>query len=228
MGHTGDVTHPVWPLFDLRVRTQRLELRYVDDELACALALLAAQGVHDPASMPFSIPWTDVEPPQQQLNTMQFYWRSRAELSPSAWNINLAVIVGGEVVGSTALIAHDFPILRQFETGSWLGRAHQGRGLGKEMRAASLQLGFAGFGARWATTGAWADNGPSLGVTHALGYEPQGSRRSVRRGAGATMLGYEMSRERWQASVRRDDIVLDGVEPCLPILGMPEPGLASS
>jgi RimJ/RimL family protein N-acetyltransferase len=219
MGHTGDVTHPVWPLFDLRVRTPRLELRYVDDELACSLALLAAQGVHDPASMPFGVAWTDVEPPQQQLNTMQFYWRCRAELSPSDWNINFAVIVGGEVVGTTALIAHDFPILCQFETGSWLGRAHQGRGLGKEMRVASLQLGFAGLDALWATTGAWADNGPSLGVTNALGYEPQGSRRSVRRGAGATMLGYEMSRERWQASVRRDDIALDGVEPCLSLLG---------
>lgn len=219
MGHTGDVTHPVWPLFDLRVHTPRLELRYIDDELACSLAMLAAQGVHDPASMPFGIPWTDVEPPRQQLNTMRFYWRSRAELSASEWNINLAVIVGGEVVGSTALIAHDFPILLQFETGSWLGRAHQGRGLGKEMRVASLQLGFAGLGARWATTGAWSDNGPSLGVTRSLGYEPQGSRRSVRRGAGATMLGYEMSREQWQASVRRDDIVLDGVEPCLSLLG---------
>jgi hypothetical protein len=68
------MTHPIWPLFDLRVVTPRLELRYIDDELATALSTLAARGVHDPGFMPFSIPWTEVEPPLQQRNTMQYYW----------------------------------------------------------------------------------------------------------------------------------------------------------
>jgi hypothetical protein len=38
-------------------------------------------------------------------------------------------------------------MLREFESGSWLGREHQGRGLGKEMREATLHLGFEGLGA---------------------------------------------------------------------------------
>ena len=98
--------HPVWPLFDLRVTTPRLELRFVDDQLALELAELAAKGVHDPAFMPFLMPWTDVESPQQQRNTMQFYWRCRAEWSPAAWHLTLAVIVDGEVVGTTGATAH--------------------------------------------------------------------------------------------------------------------------
>ncbi|CAB4586671.1 MAG: hypothetical protein F2534_17845 [Actinobacteria bacterium] len=55
------MTHPVWPLFDLRVTTPRLELRYVDDDLALELAELATRGVHDPEYMPFVVEWTDIE-----------------------------------------------------------------------------------------------------------------------------------------------------------------------
>ena len=102
------MTHPVWPLFDLRVTTPRLELRYVDDELALALAELAARGVHDRDFMPFTVAWTDVEPPQLEVNTMQYYWRCRAEWSPTSWNLNLAVVVDGTVVGTTGAMAHDF------------------------------------------------------------------------------------------------------------------------
>src|SRR4051812_11182861 len=47
-----------WPLFGLRVCTPRLELRYVDDELARALAELAIDGIHPPDTMPFNVPWS--------------------------------------------------------------------------------------------------------------------------------------------------------------------------
>lgn len=43
-----------WPLFDLQVVTPQIVLRYVSDELGAALATLAAKGIHDPATMPFS------------------------------------------------------------------------------------------------------------------------------------------------------------------------------
>ena len=170
------MTHPVWPLFDLQVRTPRLELRYIDDEMATELALLAAKGIHPPDFMPFAMPWSEEPSPLLERNTMQFYWRCRAELSPAKWNIPLAVLVEGAVVGTTGLITHDFQVLRTFETGSWLGREHQGAGIGKEMRIATLHLGFLGFGAQRATTGAWEDNGPSLGVTNSLGYVANGHR----------------------------------------------------
>ena len=51
--------HPYWPLFDLVVHTPRLTLRYLDDECAVAMAALAGRGIHDPAYMPFAMPWSD-------------------------------------------------------------------------------------------------------------------------------------------------------------------------
>lgn len=218
------MSHPVWPLFDLRIRTPRLEVRYVDDELCTELALLAARGIHDPEFMPFATPWSDAPSPELERNALQFQWRVRAETTPNHWNLNFATIVDGAVIGTTSLIADQFPILRQFETGSWLGREFQGKGFGKEMRIATLQLGFEGFFAEFATTGAYHDNGPSLGVTHSLGYAEAGRRRVVRRDAAAEMIGFHMPRSHWQQHVRRDDIELSGVEAARELLGISVPG----
>jgi len=214
------MAHPIWPLFDLRVATPRLELRYVDDELCTELALLALQGVHDPGYMPFSVPWTDAESPALERGALQYYWRCRADTAPASWSIPFAVLVDGEVVGTTSLLANEFPVLRQFETGSWLGRAHQGKGIGKEMRVAALHLGFAGLGAEWAVTAAFDDNAPSLGVTNSLGYREQGRRRAVRRNEPSTLIGYEMTRAHFEEQLQRDDITLHGVEDCLQLLGL--------
>ncbi len=214
------MAHPIWPFYDLIIRTPRLELRYIDDEMATALSLLAAQGVHDPGFMPFAFEWTDVESPQLERNTMQFYWRCRAELSPAAWVLNFAVVADGEVVGTTGLITSQFATTRTFETGSWLGREFQGRGIGKEMRLATLQLGFEGFDAVAVTTVAFEDNGPSLGVTRSLGYQPNGTSVKVRRGEPAASLHFRLTRDNFETNLRRNDIELHGVQPCLPLLGL--------
>ena len=214
------MTHPVWPFFDLQVTTPRIELRGLDDTLALELVQLAANGVHDSAEMPFLFPWTDVPSPQLERNALQFHWRNRAEISPTRWSISLAALVDGAVVGTTALDATDFPTLRQFETGSWLGRAHQGRGLGTEMRLATLHLGFDGFGAQMATTSAWEDNHASLGVTGKLGYTPTGQRRAVSRDQPRRLRMFELGRDEFAVRLRREDIVLSGVDACLPLLGL--------
>jgi hypothetical protein len=67
------MARPYWPLFDLEVRTSRLTLRYVDDDDNVALAALAAQGIHDPAFMPFGFAWTDEPSPQMERNALRFY-----------------------------------------------------------------------------------------------------------------------------------------------------------
>lgn len=207
------MAHPYWPPFDLEVRTPRLTLRPITDDVAVELAALAARGIHDPGFMPFAMPWTRAESPRLERQALQFYWRSRAELSPAAWNLNFGVVVDGAIVGTSGIVASDFARLRQFETGSWLGREHQGRGIGTEMRLATLTLGFVGFGAELALTGAWHDNAPSLAVTRRLGYREQGWRRALRDDARPDrLLGFEMARSHFDAHLRRDDIELVGVE----------------
>ncbi len=169
--------------------------------------------------MPFSIPWTDLPSPQMEQEAMRFYARTRADTRPDAWNIQFAVLVDDVVVGACDLMAGDYPSLRQFTTGSWLGREFQGRGLGKELRMAALTLGFDGFGAEFALTGMWHDNAASKGVTESLGYEFEGRRRALRRGIADEMFGYRMPRAHWE-TVRRDDITLVGVDRAREFLGI--------
>ena len=71
----------------------------------------------------------------------------------------------GVPIGSQSILAEDFATFRMVHTGSWLGRAYQGRGFGKEMRAAVLAFAFDGLGARRAETEAFADNAASNAVT---------------------------------------------------------------
>jgi RimJ/RimL family protein N-acetyltransferase len=197
-----------WPLFDLEVRTPRLTLRYLDDVLAEQLLAVAAAGVHDPATMPFTIPWTDMPSPT-----------SRAATRPESWNLLFAVVVDDAVIGSIDLRSNEFPQLREFGTGSWIGREFQGRGYGKELRVAALALGFDGLGAQVAHTAAWYDNAASLGVTRSLGYELVGTKRALRRGEPDDQLAFRMSRDHW-TTIRRHDITLHGVDVAREFLGL--------
>jgi RimJ/RimL family protein N-acetyltransferase len=210
---------PHWPLFGLRVRTPRVTLQYIDDRLGVALAELAAQGIHDPDRMPFSFPWTDVEPPLLQRNSLQHFWTTRGSWHPDSWHCPFATIVDGEVCGSQGAIATSFATLREATTGSWLGRVHQGHGIGTEMRQAILHLLFDGLGAHFALSGAFEDNAASRAVSAKLPYEVVGRRRMVRRGEPAWILDLRMSREAW-LPIRRDDIVIEGLEPCLELFGV--------
>ena len=206
-----------WPLFGLRIRTPRLELRYPDDELVAALADLAAEGIHDPATMPFSVPWTRQPDGVLQRESLKHHWARRAETSPERWSLPMVVLEGGTVVGVQDVHAAGFVVTRTVETGSWLGRAHQGRGIGKEMRAAVLHLAFDGLGAELARTGCWDDNAVSEAVTRSLGYDGDGWTWEDREGARARMLRFRLERSAWR---RRDDVRLGGLAPCLPLLGL--------
>jgi RimJ/RimL family protein N-acetyltransferase len=200
-----------WPLAELEVITPVLRLCHVTDELADTLARLAAEGIHDPDTMPFAIPWTDAVSPELERNTVAYFRQARAEVSTEHWDVPMAVVVGDVAVGVCSVTADGFPARRTVSTGSWLGRRYQGRGLGREMRTAALQLIFAGFDADVARTAAWHDNAASLGVTRSLPYIQTGSSRQSRRGVFDTMLEFTMSRAQWD-TMRRSDIRLVGVD----------------
>ncbi|MGH9185857.1 MAG: GNAT family N-acetyltransferase [Acidimicrobiales bacterium] len=211
--------HPYWPLFDLVVRTPLIELRYPDDDFVTRLATLAAKGIHDPTTTPWVDPWTDAPSPLLERDLCRLLWRKRAEWSPVRWNLSLAVLVDGELVGLQGINAWKYPVRRVVRTMSWLGLDYQGQGFGKEMRAAVLHLAFAGLGARLAESEAWHDNEQSLRVTKAAGYQTNGWRIDVRRGRAAAMLNFLLDRAEWEKR-RRADIDIAGLEPSLALFGL--------
>jgi RimJ/RimL family protein N-acetyltransferase len=88
----------------------------------------------------------------------------------------------GDLVGVQDVFAQHLTTTRTVTTGSWLVQRAQGQGIGKEMRAAVLHFAFAGLSAVEAYTDAFEDNPASLGVTRALGYEPNGTHLYNREG----------------------------------------------
>lgn len=213
----------LWPLTRLRLRTPRLELRLPSESDLYALAELAALGVHDPAVQPFGFPWTDAPPAERARSTLQFHWTQWGSWRPDKWSLNLAVLRDDTVVGTQGIGARDFAVLREVGTGSWLGMAYQGQGIGTEMRAAVLHLAFEGLGALCATSGAFADNAASLGVSRKLGYANDGIEAHVRRGHPATVQRVRIDRASWQAT-RSVPVSVEGLEPCLPMFGPPAAG----
>lgn len=208
-----------WPLVGLRLRTPLLELRWPSQADLDALAALAADGVHDPAVQPFGVAWTDVGPAERARSVLQYHWSRWAAWTPADWRLELAVVRDGVVVGTQGLSGTDFAIRREVATGSWLGRAFQGQGIGTQMRAAVLALAFEGLDARYACSGAFEDNAASLGVSRKLGYADDGIELFTSRGRPVVSRRLRLDRAAWQAA-RTVPVELVGLEPCLPDFGL--------
>jgi len=177
------VTTPVdlWAPFGLRVRCGPLELRAVADDDIPALADLALAGVHEPERMPFAVPWTDAPPERLPAAMASYYWSTRAAFSPDAWTLDLAVRVDGELAGVQGFSTKDYLVVRSGETGSWLGQAFQGRGIGTAMRQAMCALLFDHLDAEEIASAAFTDNPASLAVSRKVGYVDNGTARQQRR-----------------------------------------------
>ncbi|HVF21069.1 MAG TPA: GNAT family protein [Mycobacteriales bacterium] len=210
-----------WPLFGLTITTPRLVLRPpADDDFPGLLAAIDA-GIHDPAVMPFSMAWTDKPRAERERDSIQWWWRQRAEWKPDDWSLPLGVFLDGRAVGMQDVNGKQFSMLRVVETGSWLTREVQGQGLGKEMRAAALQLAFEGLGAEVAQSGAFTDNARSLGVSRSLGYVDNGIKREAPRGAVQEIQNVRMTRGTWLD--RRSSyapVELSGLDACRAMFGI--------
>jgi len=206
-----------FPLLALVLRTPRLELRLPSPEELSAQADLAAEGVHDPAVMPFTFAWTDMPPKARARSVVQHHWRTLGALTPEAWSLPFTVFRDGEVVALQSLGAKDFANLREVGSGSWVGRRFHGQGIGTEMRAAVLHLAFAGLDALEATSGAFTDNPASNAISHKLGYRDDGVDRHIRRGEIGTTRRFRIDRESWKKHAAIE-VTVTGLDPCLPML----------
>ena len=188
------------------------------DELD-GLAELSKDGVHDPATMPFAVPWTDRPPMERARGVMQHHWNQLASWAADRWSLPLAVFHDGAVIGSQSVTGKEFAAVRQVSTGSWLGLRYQGHGFGTEMRAAVLELAFAGLGAQVAVTAAMTDNPASLGVSRKLGYRDNGVLRSAVRAGWGYEQQLALELEDWRAH-RSVPVQIEGLEDCIDQFGL--------
>jgi RimJ/RimL family protein N-acetyltransferase len=204
----------VSPLFALRLRTPRLELRLPTDEELVELRDVALAGIHPPEFMPFGIAWTD-DP--ELADFLGYHELRRREWSPGEWHLELAVRLEGEPVGVQAIKATNFAATRTVMTGSWLGRPFQGRGVGTEMRTAVLELAFRGLGADAARSGAIDGNVASFRVSEKLGYRQVGRSTVAPRGLEVGHADLEIRKEEWRPPF---PVEIEGLGTCLPLFGV--------
>jgi len=188
----------IWPLLGVRIRVSDIELAPIDDRTALDLGRLAAGGIHG-NFLPFSTPWTRGSEVEVARNVYRYHAKLRQEMSPERWSLEFAARLDHTLIGVQSLTAEHFVTTRSAESGSWLGQAWQGKGIGTLNRIAILTLAFEGLGADEVTTSAWADNVASNAVTRKLGYEPNGEERLDREGRVTVQKRFRMSRAMWEA-----------------------------
>lgn len=171
----------LYPPFALSITAGPLQLRAPTDADVLRLCEVAQSGIHSPDWTPFSSPWTDVPAEELAANTARYFWHKRAAFSAEAMDLLFGVWWEGTLVGVQGLSTADFAVTRTGETGSWLGRAYQGKGIGTRMRQAVCAFAFDELGAAEVTSGAFLDNPASLAVSRKVGYRPDGVRRLRRR-----------------------------------------------
>lgn len=207
-----------WPLWDLRLRIDDLELAPVTEADLDALAALVPGDLElNPAATRYEQlderTWRGVVVHQE-------HWKAMGTWSPDDWQISFAVRRGGRVLGQQGLEGPDFRRLRTVDTSSWLVPDARGTGVGKAMRTAVLALAFGPLGALAAITSAWHDNHGSLGVSRALGYRPNGESFLARGDGVDTLVHLRMTREQWLAAPTANGVTIEGFERSRPLFGI--------
>lgn len=217
-----------FPPYGLRITCGDLDLRFLRDEDLPGLIELVRGGVQAPDSpMPFLFPWHrerwdpgayDAFP----ATSLRFWWSMRASMSPTRWEIALTVRHRGELVGVQSLFtAQDFRKTREVESGSWLGLAHQGKGIGTAMRKVAVAFACDELGAQSVVSAYLAGNERSAAVSRKVGYRDNGERRIPREDGWTTE---HWVRVRPEEAVRPDcPLVVQGADELRRYLDIPAP-----
>jgi RimJ/RimL family protein N-acetyltransferase len=207
-----------WPLFDLRLRYRDLELRPVrESDLPHLCAILPPDVGHDPRLALF--PGQTLLENERRLLCMG-YWKALGTWDPASWELHLAVVHDGDIIGVQTLEGDNFPALRTVDSASWLIPRARGKGVGVRMRTAALGFAFGPLGATAAISSATLDNHASLGVSRRVGYVDNGRSRIVDTGGDvAELQNLRLTADRWPGAA----VTVDNFDPCRPWFGLPPP-----
>ena len=212
-----------WPLPGLNLRTPDLLLRPTTEaDLPDVVATLSADVATNPHLPRFD--GLDLST-SRALSAYQSYWQSVGGWSVDSWRLDFVVIADDRIVGVQSLEGEDFVVLRTVDTASHLAADVRGRGWGQQARRAVLALAFGPLAADYAVTSAWQDNAASIGVSRALGYEPNGEsrHRSDTGQEAATMVHLRLSRADWERTEQAASVTITGFEACRSFFGLSSP-----
>ena len=207
-----------WPLFGLRIRSERLVMRVPREADLMPLMAVAKAGIHPVGEMPFGVAWSTAPSPAFDRGFVQHFWGAWAHWAPESWTLNLMVELDGAPIGSQSVRGEQFRVMRTVNTGSWLRQIHQGRGLGTEMRAAVLAFAFDGLGAEVAESSAFLDNVASNRVSKKLGYDENGRGRLAPEGIARETQLFRLTMAGWR-SRPRPPITIEGLDACRELFG---------
>lgn len=208
----------VWPLTGLQLRTRRLELRLPSEAELLALVDRVPDDLETDPTRP--APPGAIRPTATAV--LQWYWRALGDWRADHWRLPFAVWFESELVGFQELEAERFSSLGTVETSSWLVTEARRRSIGKEMRAAVLNLAFEHLGATVATSGAWEDNVASLGVSRSLGYVDNGWFVHDHLGRVGRQRRVVLEKQHWDAGAWPTQVV--GLDRCRAWFGSPPSG----
>lgn len=179
----GHSLEDIWPPFGLRIESPRLVLRQIRETDFPQYLAAATSGIKNTDRSPFISPWDENPPEEMAKNSLTWLWSKRSSIGPDSWYLMLAVFKRnddgseGPLIGMQDAFAENWRVLRTIGSASWLRSDEQGKGYGKEQRAALLMWAFDHFGAEYAESGAYDWNEASKRVSVSLGYFTSGTRR---------------------------------------------------
>ncbi|WP_130014560.1 GNAT family N-acetyltransferase [Serinicoccus sediminis] len=190
-----DALEEIWPPYALRVEAGDLTLSVLRERDVPEMVTLALEGIHDPGTMPFLFPWTAAPPAEIPANYVRYFGRVLAGQASGAMSLQLVVRRDGEAVGIQALEGEEVSTTRTVETGSWLVRREQRKGIGSRMRRMACALAFDHLGIERVTSAAYLDNPASLAVSRAVGYQDNGRTWVARQGESAEQQRFVLTPE---------------------------------
>ena len=175
----------MFPPFGLRISCRTLRLAVLRDEDLPELVELVRGGIQVPdLLMPFLRDWHQQpyqpgDPYAFPATSLSWWWSQRSTFAPEEWRFALTVRHKGELVGMQDVHGRHFPQARHVLTGSWLGRSHQGQGIGTLMRQMVVGFAFDELGVLECESGYVEGNAASAAVSRKVGYVDNGHRRIV-------------------------------------------------
>jgi RimJ/RimL family protein N-acetyltransferase len=207
-----------WPLFGVQMKMGDVSLSPVSEaDLPVLARMLPPDAEQDPASS--MLDGLSIDENRRRI-LLQSYWRSWASWAVESWYIFFRVTAGGRLVGLQTLEAEHFPMLRTVDSSSWLVPEARGKGIGLAMRTAILALAFDHLRGDAAVTSAREDNLASIGVSRHLGYEDNGTSKSLSPSGPCILRHMILHRDSWLSSGHGTAVEVRGLGACASWFGV--------